>query len=299
MKLVFMGTPEFSVPALEALVDAGHEVICAYTQPPRPAGRGKRDRPSAVHHKAEELGIAVRTPATLKDKDEQRALVALEAEAAVVVAYGLMLPQSILDALPLGCWNIHASLLPRWRGAAPIHRAVMAGDSETGISIMRMEAGLDTGPVILSTAMRIGAEDTTGALHDKLARLGAVMIAKALDALASLPEIPQSEDGVTYAKKIEKAEARVDWSRPATEVDRHIRGLSPFPGAWCEIDGERTKLLGSRLAEGNGEPGQHLGEFRIACGSGAVQVTEAQRQGKKPMSAAEILRGMTLPERLS
>ena len=299
MKLIFMGTPDFSVPALEALVDAGHEVSCVYTQPPRPAGRGKRERPSPVHLKADALGIEVRTPVSLKGEAEQAAFAALDADAAVVVAYGLILPQPVLDAPPLGCWNIHASLLPRWRGAAPIHRAIMAGDAETGVSIMRMEAGLDTGPVILRRATKISAEETTGALHDRLSRLGADLIVEALSALQSLPQVPQPDDGVTYAAKIEKAEAKVDWSRPAAEVDRHIRGLSPIPGAWCEVDGERVKLLGSRLGAGQGAPGQHLGEFRIACGSGSVQIMTAQRQGKKPMSAEDILRGMTLPDRLS
>jgi methionyl-tRNA formyltransferase len=216
---------------------------------------------------------------------------------AVVVAYGLILPQTVLDAPRLGCLNIHASLLPRWRGAAPIHRAIMAGDRETGVCIMQMEAGLDTGPVLLREALTIGPEETTAELHDRLSVLGARLIVQALDRLP-LPAIPQPAEGVTYAAKIDKAEARVDWSRPATEVDRLIRGLSPFPGAWVDIRGERVKLLRSRLAAGQGAPGQVLHGFTIACGQGAVEITEAQREGKRPMPVAEILRGLILPERL-
>ncbi len=294
MKIIFMGTPDFSVPVLEALHAAGHDIAAVYCQPPRPAGRGKRDRPSPVQRRAEALGLMVRHPASLKGAEEQAAFAALDADVAVVVAYGLILPQAVLDAPRHGCLNIHASLLPRWRGAAPIHRAVMAGDAQTGVCIMQMEAGLDTGPVLLREATDIGVEETTGALHDHLSGMGARLV---VDALARLPDLTpdaQPEDGVTYAAKIDKAEARVDWTRSAIEVDRLIRGLSPFPGAWCDVQGERVKLLGSRLADCRGVPGQVLGGFTIACADGAVEVTRAQRPGKKAMSADEILKGLDL-----
>ena len=235
MRVIFMGTPDFSVPVLDALVAAGHEIAAVYCQPPRPAGRGKRDRPTPVHARAEALGLVVRHPESLKTAAAQQDFAALNADIAVVVAYGLILPQAVLDAPARGCLNIHASLLPRWRGAAPIHRAIMAGDAETGVCIMQMEAGLDTGPVLLRAAAPIGAEDTTGALHDRLSGMGAELIVTALARLDDLRPEPQSEAGVSYAAKIDKSEARVDWAWRAAEVDRHIRGLSPFPGAWCEI----------------------------------------------------------------
>lgn len=297
MKIVFMGTPDFSVPALRALA-ARHEVVCVYTQPPRPAGRGKQDRPTAVHQAALDLGLPVRHPVSLRDAQAQADFTALGADVAVVVAYGLILPQPTLDAPRFGCLNIHASLLPRWRGAAPIHRAIMAGDAETGVCIMQMEAGLDTGPVLLREARPIGADDTTADLHDRLADLGARMIVTALDRLTDLTPEEQPEVGVTYAAKIDKSEARVDWTRPATEVDRQIRGLSPFPGAWCEVEGERVKLLRSRLADGAGQPGQVLNGLTIACGTGAVEITLAQREGKRPMVPEDFLRGFSLPARL-
>ena len=296
MRVVFMGTPDFSVPVLDALVAAGHDIACVYSQPPRPAGRGKKERPTPVHARAEELGLMVRHPLNFKDAAEREAFAALNADVAVVVAYGLILPQAILDAPARGCLNIHASLLPRWRGAAPIHRAIMAGDAETGVCIMQMEAGLDTGPVLLRRRVAIGDEDTTGALHDRLSALGAEAIVEALAQLDDLPPEVQPEDGVTYAAKIDKAEARIDWSKPAAEVDRLIRGLSPFPGAWCEIEGERVKLLSSCVVDGSGTPGQVLHGFTVACGDGAVEVLTAQRSGKRAMSAEEILRGMELPE---
>ncbi|SNS88697.1 methionyl-tRNA formyltransferase [Tropicimonas sediminicola] len=299
MKIVFMGTPDFSVPALDALVAAGHEIAAVYTQPPRPAGRGKKPRPSPVQARAEAFGLDVRHPVSLRPQEEKDAFAALGADVAVVVAYGLILPRAILDAPVQGCLNIHASLLPRWRGAAPIHRAIMAGDTETGICIMQMEAGLDTGPVLLRQATPIGPEDTTADLHDRLAAMGGGLIVEALSRLEGLAPQVQPDEGVTYAEKIDKAEARIDWSRPAEEVDRQIRGLSPFPGAWCEIGEERLKLLRSRLAVGEGQPGEVLGGFRIACGSGAVEILEAQRQGKRPMAVEEILRGLTLPDRIS
>ena len=292
-----MGTPDFSVPALEAL-QAAHDVVCVYTQPPRPAGRGKRDRPSPVQAKAEALGLPVRHPVSLKGEEEQAAFAALNADVAVVVAYGLILPQAILDAPAKGCLNIHASLLPRWRGAAPIHRAIMAGDAETGVAIMQMEAGLDTGPVLLSERTKIGAEETTADLHDRLSAMGARLVLEALGRLGTLTPVPQPKDGVTYAQKIDKAEARIDWTKPAEDVDRKIRGLSPFPGAWCEIAGERVKLLRSRRTDGQGAPGEVLGGFTIACGAGAVEITEAQREGKKAMPAHEVLKGLDLPGRL-
>ena len=296
MRVIFMGTPGFSVPALEA-VAARHEVVCVYTQPPRAAGRGQKPRPSPVQAAAEAMGLPVRTPARLKAPEDQADFAALGADVAVVVAYGLILPQPVLDAPRLGCLNIHASILPRWRGAAPIHRAVMAGDAETGVAIMQMEAGLDTGPVLAEARTPIGPEDTTGDLHDRLADMGAALIAEVLDRLP-LDAVPQPDDGVTYAAKIDKAEARIDWTRPAAEVDRLIRGLSPFPGAWCEVAGERVKLLRARVVPGEGEPGAVLGPLVVACGAGAVEVLELQRQGKRPLPTAEALRGMPLPDRL-
>lgn len=289
-----MGTPDFSVPVLKALA-ARHQILAVYCQPPRPAGRGKALRPSPVQAAAEAMGLAVRHPVSLRDPQAQAEFAALGADVAVVVAYGLILPQAVLDAPRLGCLNIHASLLPRWRGAAPIHRAILAGDAETGVCIMQMEAGLDTGPVLLRAAVAIGAEETTAELHDRLSALGARLIVQALDRLPELHPEPQPAEGVTYAAKIDKAEARVDFTRPAVKVDRQIRGLSPFPGAWVEVAGERVKLLRSRLAEGAGAPGQVLGGFTIACGTGAVEVTLAQREGKRPMPAAEVLKGLALP----
>ena len=298
MRLVFMGTPDFSVPVLHALVGAGHEVVCVYCQPSRPAGRGKKPRPTPVQAAADALGLPVRYPVSLKSDEEQAAFADLNAEAAVVVAYGLILPQAVLDAPTLGCLNIHASLLPRWRGAAPIHQAIMSGDEETGVCIMQMEAGLDTGPVLLRRAVRIGEAETTGDLHDRLSELGAAAIVETLAGLPDLVAEPQPEDGVTYAAKIDKAEARIDWSRPASDVDRLIRGLSPFPGAWCEMAGERVKLLRSRVVEGSGAPGQVLEGLRLACGKGAVEVLQAQRPGKRAMEAEEFLRGFEMPDRV-
>jgi methionyl-tRNA formyltransferase len=297
MKIIFMGTPEFSVPVLEALSQT-HEIVAVYTQPPRPAGRGKADRPSPVQARAEALGLPVRHPVSLRSAAAAKEFATLQADVAVVVAYGLILPQAVLDAPRLGCLNIHASLLPRWRGAAPIHRAIMAGDAETGVCIMQMEAGLDTGPVLLRQVTSIGPEETTADLHDRLSAMGARLIVEALARLPDLSPLPQPAEGVTYAAKIDKAEARIAWTRPAVEVDRQIRGLSPFPGAWTEIRGERVKLLRSRLALGSGLPGQVLGGFTVACGTGAVEITEAQREGKRPLPVAEVLKGLDLPARL-
>lgn len=290
-----MGTPEFSVSVLDALVDAGHEIAAVYSQPPRPAGRGKKDRPSPVHACAEALGLEVRTPVSLKSAEAQAEFAALNADVAVVVAYGLILPQVILDAPTRGCLNIHASLLPRWRGAAPIHRAIMAGDAQTGVCIMQMEAGLDTGPVLLRDALDIGAEETTAQLHDRLSVMGARLIVEALGNLDDLPPQVQPEEGVIYAAKIDKAEAHIDWSRPAVEVDRLIRGLSPFPGAWFEVDGVRVKVLGSRLVDGAGRAGEVLdAALHVACGEGAVALTRLQKAGKGAQDVDVFQRGMQI-----
>lgn len=296
MRVIFMGTPDFSVPALRAIA-ARHDVVAVYSQPPRAAGRGQKPRPSPVALAAQDLGIPVRTPARLRDPQDQADFAALDADVAVVVAYGLILPQPVLDAPRLGCLNIHASILPRWRGAAPIHRAILAGDAETGVAIMQMEAGLDTGPVLALTRTPIAADDTTASLHDRLSAMGADLICDVLDRLP-LPAVPQAQDGVTYAAKIDKTEARIDWTLPAEQVDRQIRGLSPFPGAWCMIGDERVKLLASTVVPGQGDPGTVLPDFTVVCGSGAVRITLAQRAGKRPMTPADLLRGWALPPRL-
>ena len=298
MKVLFMGTPEFSVPVFDALC-AGHQVVAAYCQPPRPAGRGKKDRASPVQLRAQQRGVPVRCPASLKDAVVQAELAAWQADVAVVVAYGLILPPAVLRMPNRGCLNIHASLLPRWRGAAPIHRAILAGDQETGICIMNMNEGLDTGAVLLRQSTPIGPLETTGDLQGRLSAMGAALILEALDGLAGLAAQPQSDQGVSYATKVDKAEARVDWTQPAETVDRQIRGLSPFPGAWCDVAGERVKLLRSRCANGSGAPGRRLGGMVVACGHGAVEVLEAQREGKRAMPVAELLRGWELPANVS
>ena len=301
MRVVFMGTPDFSVAALDALVAAGHEIVCVYTQPPRPAGRGKKPRPSPVQARAGALGLPVRHPVSLKDAAAQAEFAALGADVAVVVAYGLILPQPVLDAPRHGCLNIHASLLPRWRGAAPIQRAIMAGDAETGVCIMAMEAGLDTGPVLLRAAEPIRPEDTAAALHDRLARLGARLIVEALAGLDTLTPAPQPEAGVTYAAKIDKAEARVDWARPAAEIDRQIRGLSPFPGAWCEAGSERLKLLDARLAEGAGRAGRdhrRAADRRLWHRGGPDRHRAARRQGADGGSGVGARHGAAAEARL-
>ena len=297
MRIIFMGTPEFSVPVLDALVEAEHEICAVYSQPPRPAGRGKKDRLSSVHARAQELDLEVRHPLNFRDPQEVDEFAALKADVAVVVAYGLILPQAVLDAPRVGCLNIHASLLPRWRGAAPIHRAIMAGDRDTGICIMQMEAGLDTGPVLLRQVMPIKDNETTGELHDRLSALGAEMIGEALTNLPDLTPNPQSDEGVTYARKIEKSEARVDWAWTAREVDCHIRGLSPFPGAWTEVAEQRVKLLASQQSQGCGAPGMTLNDtLHVACGRGAVQLLRLQRAGKGAQDATTFLRGMPVPK---
>ena len=295
MRLICMGSPAFSVPVLEALVAAGHEIVAVYTQPPRPAGRGKKQRPCPVHARALALTLDVRHPASLKEAEEQAAFSELRADAAVVVAYGLLLPQELLDAPAHGCLNIHASLLPRWRGAAPIHRAIMAGDRETGICIMQMEAGLDTGPVLYQETISIAPDETTAALHERLSDLGARSIVQSLKDLSQLQARPQSSVGICYAQKIDKSEAQIDWSLPAEILDRQIRGLSPFPGAWAMLRGERVKFLGSALISCE-QPLASAGtvlddDLGIACGSGALRITRLQRAGKSAQSSAEFLRG--------
>jgi methionyl-tRNA formyltransferase len=290
-----MGTPDFSVPVLDALIDAGHDIAAVFCQPPRPAGRGKKDRPTPVHARALELGLDVHHPTSLRNDEVAQTIADLKADIGVVVAYGLILPQYVLDAPTHGCLNIHASLLPRWRGAAPIHRAIMAGDSETGVCIMQMDAGLDTGDVLLRRALPIGETETTAELHDRLSALGSDAIVTALATLSDLTPEPQPAAGVTYAEKIAKSEAKIDWSAPAAEVDRKIRGLSPFPGAWTEIDGQRVKLLASHLAKGQGAAGTLLDDdLTVACGDGAVQLLRLQRAGKGAQDAQTFLRGFAL-----
>jgi methionyl-tRNA formyltransferase len=290
-----MGTPDFAVPTLVELAAAGHEVVAVYSRAPQPAGRGLAPQPSAVACQAERLGLPVLTPKTLRGDDATAAMLAHGADAAVVVAYGLILPKPILAAFPLGAFNVHASLLPRWRGAAPIHRAVMAGDAETGVSIMKMEEGLDTGPVVAQRRVAIAPDATTGDLHDELARLGASVMLIALGALerGSLHVTPQPDTGATYAAKVEKSETRVDWTRPWQEVHNHCRGLSPYPGAWCELAGAgRVKILRTTKGAGSGPPGHVLDDqLTVACGNGAVRLVQLQRAGRQPMAADEFLRG--------
>ncbi len=298
MRLAFLGTPDFAVPVLHALAGSGHHVVRVYSQPPRPAGRGRATRPSAVQRAAERLGIPVETPGSFRDPAVLAGFAALRLDAAVVVAYGQILPQAALDAPRLGCLNLHASLLPRWRGAAPIQRVVMAGDAETGVCVMQMEAGLDTGPVLARTTTPIGPDDTAGTLHDRLAEIGARQMVETLARLESgtLTPEPQAVDGVTYARKVDKAEARIDWTRPAAELAALVRGLSPFPGAWCTIAGERVKLLMARPEAGAGAPGEVLdGALLIACGAGALRLVTLQRAGKAPMNAATFLNGFAVP----
>jgi len=302
LTVVFMGTPEFSVPTLRAVAEAGHHVNAVYTQPPRPAGRrGLELTPSPVQREAERFGIEVRTPRSLKGPEEQAAFRALDADVAVVVAYGLLLPRPILDAPRLGCYNGHASLLPRWRGAAPIQRAVMAGDRETGMMIMQMEEGLDTGPVALGERVAIDPLMTAGDLHDRLMPIGARLMVEALARLEAddLPLTPQPAEGVAYARKIDKAETRIDWSLPAPDVHNRLRGLSPVPGAWSEVEiagrPERIKLIRSAPAQGSGAPGTLLDEgLTVACGSGAIRMVELQRAGSRAASAQEFQRGARL-----
>src|SRR6266446_8549841 len=299
LRLIFMGTPEFAVPTLLELVAHGHEVVAAYTRAAKPAGRGMKLQPSPVEVEARRLGIAVLTPTALKTQQALDKFRARNADAAVVVAYGMILPQAILDAPKYGCFNLHASLLPRWRGAAPINRAIMAGDSETGIMVMKMEEGLDSGPIALAERVPIPCDATAGDLHDQLARLGADLMVRALGALerGTLTLTPQPQSGVTYAHKIAKEETRVAWERPWQEVHNHIRGLSPAPGAWFEIaaEGVRVKALRTTKGEGAGVPGTVLDdELTVACGEGAVRILELQRAGRQTMKAHEFLRGTSI-----
>jgi methionyl-tRNA formyltransferase len=295
LRLVFMGTPDFAVPTLAEIHGAGHDVAAVYTRAPQPAGRGLAPRPSPVAREAGRFGLPIFTPKTLKENDATEAMRAHAADAAVVVAYGLILPKSILETFPLGCFNLHASLLPRWRGAAPIHRAIMAGDEETGVMVMKMDEGLDTGAIAMAERVPVGADATTGELHDELARRGADLMLRALAALekGQLQLTPQAAEGVTYANKIAKSETRIDWTKPWHEVHNHCRGLSPFPGAWCELPGAgRVKILRTSKGAGSGPPGRVLDDkLTVACGSGAVRLVQLQRAGKQPMAADEFLRG--------
>ena len=298
-RLVFMGTPEFAVPSLTALVAAGHDVVSVYTQPPRPAGRGKKPRATPVHMAADHQGIAVRTPETLRSAEEQDILSALGADAIIVVAYGLILPKAVLDAPRFGCLNVHASLLPRWRGAAPIQRALLAGDAETGISIMLLDEGLDTGPVLLQQTIAMTPGETAGTLHDRLAELGAVLIVQAVDGLSegSLVAMDQPGDGATYARKIDRSEGEIDWGQSAEDIDRQVRALSPSPGAWFRRGSERVKVFACTIAAGeSGIPGKVLDDrLTIACGHGALRLEQLQREGRKAMDVDAFLRGQALP----
>jgi len=298
LRVVFMGTPDFAVPTLSEIIGQGHEVVAVYTRAPKPAGRGMAEQKTPVHRLADGFGIPVFTPRTLRDAAAQADFASLGADVAVVVAYGLILPKPVLDAPPLGCLNLHGSLLPRWRGAAPIQRAIMAGDAETGVMVMKMDEGLDTGPVAMVEKIAIGPDMTAQDLHDRMAMLGADLMVRALAALdrGSLGFAPQGEEGVTYAAKIDKAEARIDWTRPASEIHDKVRGLSPFPGAWFEADlgkgPERVKVLRTALAAGAGRPGTLLAEdLTVACGTGALRLVEVQRAGARAMTAADFLNG--------
>jgi len=297
LRLAFLGTPGFAVPTLAELIAQGHDIACVYSQPPRPKGRGLESEPSPVHKFALASQLAVRTPLTLKDEAQQELFRALDVDAAIVVAYGLLLPKPILDAPKLGCFNLHGSLLPRWRGAAPIQRAIMVGDAETGVMVTRMEEGLDTGPVLMAERTKIGRK-TTGELHDELSRLGADLIVRAMSALerGSISETPQAAEGVTYAKKILKDESRIDWTKSAFEIDCLIRGLSPSPSAWTAANGERLKILFAEPAVGRGIPSEILDDkLTVACGEGALRLVRLQRAGKSVMTAEELLRGFALP----
>lgn len=298
MRLIFMGSPAFALPTLQALIEAGHEIVCVYSQPPKPAGRGKTLRPTPVHALAEARGIEVRTPASLKSDETKAAFVDIEADAAVVVAYGLILPQAVLDGTKLGCFNLHGSLLPRWRGAAPMQRAIEAGDALTGVQVMAMEAGLDTGGVYATAPTQIGPDDTTGTIHDRLANLGAALMVDALPKIAAgtLPCVPQAKEGVTYAAKIDRAETRIDWTQPAIDIDRKVRAFSPFPGAWCLLpDGARAKIVLTCVEDAKGPVSTTLDDaLLIGCGEGAIRILTLQREGKGAMSADDFLRGSAL-----
>jgi methionyl-tRNA formyltransferase len=295
LRIVFMGSPEFAVPSLDALVEAGHEVVCVYSQPPRPAGRGKGERKTAVHERANELGIEVRTPRTLRGEEQQGLFRSLDADVAVVAAYGLILPKPILEAPKGGCINVHASLLPRWRGAAPIQRAILAGDELSGVTIMKMEEGLDTGPMLLKRELDIRGKNA-GQVMEELAKLGARALVDWLN--HPTPPEPQPDEGATYASKIDKAEARIDWSTSAEQVERQVRAFSPMPGAWFEANGERVKLLEAAADHGaSGKPGEVLDDcLTVACGSGYIRPLKVQRAGRGPMTPGELLRGFQIPK---
>ena len=298
LRLAFMGTPDFSVPVLAALIDAGHEVVCVYSQPPRAAGRGQKQKPSSVHAKAEELGIDVHTPKSLKSEVEQAVFIALELDCAVVAAYGLILPREILAAPRLGCLNIHASLLPRWRGAAPIQRAILAGDEVSGVTIMQMDEGLDTGDILLSKQVPINSKTTGESLHDALSEMGADLIIGALAGLAAgtLTALPQPAEGVTYAGKLERQEGHIDWNKSALELERQVRAFTPWPGSWFEFADERIKIISAETADGTDKPGTVLDDhLTISCGEGALRLVKIQRAGKGPMAALDFLRGFDLP----
>ncbi len=298
LRLVFMGTAAFAVPSLRALAASRHPIVAVYTQPARPAGRGMRPRPSPVQETAERLGLPVRAPASLRDPQVQAEFAALEADLGVVAAYGLILPKAIIDAPRLGCINLHASLLPRWRGAAPIQRAILAGDEETGVTVFQIEPSLDTGPILAAARIPIAPEDDAASLHDKLAELAARLVVQVVDDLAAgrIEARPQPEEGVTYAPKIDKAEGELDWSRPAAELARRIRALNPAPGCWTQIQGQRLRVLAAEVVEGQGRPGEVLDDrLTVACGEGALRLTRVQRAGGRPMSAAEFLRGFPVP----
>jgi methionyl-tRNA formyltransferase len=298
MRIIFMGSPDFALPTLDALVAAGHELLCAYTQPPRAAGRGKGERRTAVHDRAEALGIAVRHPATLRDPAEQAAFAALDADVAVVAAYGLILPEAILAAPRLGCVNVHGSLLPRWRGAAPVQRAILAGDACVGVTIMQMEKGLDTGPMLIEREA-IGHGMDAGQLTGEIARIGAAAMVIWCANPDNYPPRPQPAEGVTYAAKIDKAEARIEWARDAVAIERQVRAFAPMPGAWFDANGERIKLLSAEVVAGDAEPGTVLDDqLTIACGSGAIRPLRLQRAGRGAMAVAELLRGFPLPTRV-
>ncbi|AKH42058.1 methionyl-tRNA formyltransferase [Altererythrobacter atlanticus] len=291
MRIIFMGTPDFSVPTLKALHEAGHEIAAVYSQPPRRAGRGKKERPSPVHAAALEMGVEVRTPHSMRDPEAEAAFLALEADVAVVVAYGLILPTPILEGPELGCLNVHASLLPRWRGAAPIQRAILAGDKMTGITIMQMERGLDTGPMLATASVPVDRK-TSGELHDELAEIGARLMVETLEQIASLQAQEQDSLNATYAAKIDKAEARIDWHKPAEQIEREIRAFAPFPGSWFELEGERIKILRADVIGLNGAPGTVLDdELTIACGHGAIRPVRIQPAGKSAMQTEDFLRG--------
>ena len=296
MRIIFMGSPEFAVPALNGLVEAGHEVVAVYCQPPRPAGRGKADRKTAVHERAEQLGLEVQTPKTLRDAEEQAKFAALNSDLAVVAAYGLILPKPILDAPKMGCVNIHASLLPRWRGAAPIQRAILAGDAVSGVTIMQMDVGLDTGPMLLTRKLTLDRKNA-GQVTEEMAKLGGEALLEWLSDPTSYRPQPQPDDGATYAPKIDKAEARIDWKRPADAIERQVRAFAPAPGAWFEANGERIRLLQAVAgADASGPPGEVLDDsLNVACGEGYIRPLRVQRAGKSAMTPGELLRGFAIP----